>query len=134
MKVIIDRLNEGDKQTESLLTILNEKEETIFNCYTLELPWNDNKKQISCIPKGEYNVEKRQSTKYKNHFHVLDVPNRSYILIHQGNYNWHTKGCILVGKTLTDINGDGLRDVTSSVATMNKLNDILPNYFKLQIR
>jgi hypothetical protein len=134
MKVIIDRLNEGDKQTESLFTILNEKEETIFNCYTLELPWNDNKKQISCIPKGEYNVEKRQSTKYKNHFHVLDVPNRSYILIHQGNYNWHTKGCILVGKTLTDINGDGLRDVTSSVATMNKLNDILPNYFKLQIR
>jgi len=134
MKVIIDRLNEGDKQTESLFTILNEKEETIFNCYTLELPWNDNKKQISCIPKGEYNVEKRQSTKYKNHFHVLDVPNRSYILIHQGNYNWHTKGCILVGKTLTDINGDGLRDVTSSVVTMNKLNDILPNYFKLQIR
>jgi len=134
MKVIIDRLNEGDKQTESLFTILNEKEETIFNCYTLELPWNDNKKQISCIPKGEYNVEKRQSTKYKNHFHVLDVPNRSYILIHQGNYNWHTKGCILVGKTLTDINGDGLRDVTGSVATMNKLNDILPNYFKLQIR
>jgi len=134
MRVIIDRLNEGDKQTESLLTILNEKEETIFNCYTLELPWNDNKKQISCIPKGEYNVEKRQSTKYKNHFHVLDVPNRSYILIHQGNYNWHTKGCILVGKTLTDINNDGLRDVTSSVATMNKLNDILPNYFKLQIR
>ena len=134
MKVIIDRLNEGEKQTESLLTVLNEKEETIFNCYTLELPWNDNKKQVSCIPKGEYNVEKRQSTKYKNHFHVLDVPNRSYILIHQGNYNWHTKGCILVGKTLTDINGDGLRDVTSSVATMNKLNKILPNYFKLEIR
>ena len=134
MKVIIDTLNEGDKQTESLLTILNDKEEKIFNCYTLELPWNDNKKRISCIPKGEYNVEKRQSTKYKNHFHVLDVPNRSYILIHQGNYNWHTKGCILVGKTLTDINGDGLRDVTSSVSTMNKLNEILPNYFKLQIR
>jgi len=134
MKLIIDRLNEGEKQTESLLTVLNEKEETIFNCYTLELPWNDNKKQVSCIPKGKYNVEKRQSTKYKNHFHVLDVPNRSYILIHQGNYNWHTKGCILVGKTLTDINGDGLRDVTSSVATMNKLNKILPNYFKLEIR
>ena len=134
MKVIIDTLNEGDKQTESLLTILNDKDEKIFNCYTLELPWNDNKKRISCIPKGEYNVEKRQSTKYKNHFHVLDVPNRSYILIHQGNYNWHTKGCILVGKTLTDINGDGLRDVTSSVSTMNKLNEILPNYFKLQIR
>lgn len=133
MKVIIDRLTEGEKQTEGLLTVYN-GEEKIFNCYTLELPWLDNAKRISCIPKGVYNVEKRQSTKYKHHFHVLDVPNRSYILIHQGNYNWHTKGCILVGATLTDINADGLRDTTSSVATMNKLNKILPHTFKLEIK
>ena len=133
MKVVIDRLTEGEKQTEGLLTVYS-NEEKIFYCYTLELPWLDNQKRISCIPKGVYNVEKRYSTKYKHHFHVLDVPNRSYILIHQGNYNWHTKGCILVGKTLTDINADGLRDTTSSVATMNKLNEILPNTFKLEIR
>jgi len=133
MKVVIDRLTEGEKQTEGLLTVYS-NEEKIFYCYTLELPWLDNQKRISCIPKGTYNVEKRYSTKYKHHFHVLDVPNRSYILIHQGNYNWHTKGCILVGKTLTDINADGLRDTTSSVATMNKLNEILPNTFKLEIR
>lgn len=133
MKVTIDRLTEGEKQTEGLLTVYN-GEEKIFNCYTLELPWLDNAKRISCIPKGVYNVEKRQSTKYKHHFHILDVPNRSYILIHQGNYNWHTKGCILVGKTLTDINADGLRDTTSSVATMNKLNKILPHTFKLEIK
>lgn len=133
MKVTIDRLTEGEKQTEGLLTVYN-GEEKIFNCYTLELPWLDNAKRISCIPKGTYNVEKRQSTKYKHHFHILDVPNRSYILIHQGNYNWHTKGCILVGKTLTDINADGLRDTTSSVATMNKLNKILPHTFKLEIK
>ncbi len=133
MKVIINRITEGEKQTESVLSVINEKEETIFQCYTLELPWLNNQRRVSCIPKGEYNVEKRQSTKYKHHFHVLDVPGRSYILIHRGNYNWHTKGCILVGRTLTDINGDGLRDVTSSVATMNKLNKILPGYFKLEI-
>ena len=78
--------------------------------------------------------KKRYSTKYKNHFHVLDVPNRSYILIHHGNYHKHTLGCILVGKTLTDINGDGYRDVTSSVATMNALNKVLPETFKLTIK
>lgn len=133
MKVTIDRLTEGENQTEGLLTVY-QGEEKIFNCYTLELPWKDNEKRVSCIPKGVYNVEKRQSTKYKHHFHILDVPNRSYILIHQGNYNWHTKGCILVGKTLTDINADGLRDTTSSVATMNKLNKILPQTFKLEIK
>lgn len=133
MKVAIDRLTEGEKQTEGLLTVfLDDKK--IFNCYSLELPWLDNQHQVSCIPKGTYNVEKRYSTKYKHHFHVLDVPNRSYILIHNGNYNWHTKGCILVGKTLTDINKDGLRDTTSSVETLNKLNEILPNTFKLTIK
>lgn len=133
MKVIIDRLTEGEKQTEGLLTVYN-NEEKIFYCYTLELPWLDNQKRISCIPKGTYNVEKRYSTKYKSHFHILDVPNRSYILIHNGNFNSQTLGCILVGRTMTDINGDGLRDVTSSVATMKKLNKILPNYFKLIIK
>lgn len=133
MKVTIDRLTEGENQTEGLLTVY-QGEEKIFNCYTLELPWKDNEKRVSCIPKGVYNVEKRQSTKYKHHFHILDVPNRSYILIHQANFVRQLKGCIAVGATLTDIDKDGLRDVTSSVATMNKLNKILPQTFKLEIK
>ena len=64
----------------------------------------------------------------------MDVPNRSYILIHSGNYNKHTLGCILVGATLSDINGDGYRDTTNSKETLNKLNEILPDYFKLTIK
>jgi hypothetical protein len=138
MRVEIKRITEGSEQTEGVLTVYQdcegcEGEEAVFRCYTLELPWKDNKKRISCIPKNEYNVEKRYSTKYKNHFHILDVPNRSYILVHSGNYNRHTLGCVLVGKTLTDINGDGLRDTTHSKSTMKKLNDILPPYFKITI-
>lgn len=133
VRVEIDRITEGDNQTEGILTVLKGVKKE-FQCYTLELSWKDNKKRVSCIPKGVYNVEKRYSTKYKHHFHVLDVPNRSYILIHQGNFNYHTLGCILVGRTMTDINGDGLRDVTASVITMNKLNKILPNTFKLTIK
>ncbi len=133
IKVIIDRLNYSEKQTEGLLTIY-ENSEIIFNCWTLELPNLNNRQIVSCIPEGNYKVVKRSSTKYKNHFHVLDVPNRSYILIHNGNYNYHTKGCILVGKVLKDINKDGLRDVTSSKSTMNKLNKLLPESFELIIK
>ena len=139
MRLEIKRFDQDHKeQTEGVATIYQncnecESEKKVFSFYTLELGWNDNEKRISCIPKGTYNVEKRSSPKYKNHFHILDVPNRSMILIHNGNYNTHTKGCILVGRTLTDINGDGLRDVTSSIQTLNKLNDILPPYFKLTI-
>lgn len=133
MKVEIKRITEREKQTEGVLTVYDGGKK-IFQCYTLELPYKGNQKRISCIPKETYNVEKRYSAKYKNHFHILDVPNRSYILIHQGNFNYHTLGCILVGRTMTDINGDGLRDVTASVLTMNKLNKILPNTFKLTIK
>ena len=133
IKVIIDRLNYSEKQTEGLLTVYDGSE-IIFNCWTLELPNLNNQKRVSCIPKGTYEVVKRSSTKYKAHFHVLNVPNRSYILIHNGNYNYHTKGCLLVGKTLKDINNDGLRDVTSSKVTLNKLNKILPNDFELTIK
>jgi len=134
MKVEIERITFRDKQTEGILTVYDVCNEVVFKCYTLELEEDCNAQRDDCIPRNKYNVEKRYSTKYKNHFHVLDVPNRSYILIHSGNYNKHTLGCILVGKTLTDINGDGYRDTTSSKVTMNKLNDVLPDYFKLTIK
>ena len=52
-----------------------------FSGKTIELEYNDNKKQISCIPPGQYTVRKRTSTKYGNHFHIIDVPNRDFILI-----------------------------------------------------
>lgn len=113
--------------------ILKDGEREIFNCKTLELPWRDNNINISCIPAGKYEVVKRFSEKYKKHFHLLNVPGRSMILIHSGNYYTDTKGCILVGETLTDINADGYRDVTSSRITMAKLTQLLPERFEITI-
>jgi hypothetical protein len=42
---------------------------TLFNsgkflCHTIELPWNDNKRNISCIPEGTYEVEPRFSKRF----------------------------------------------------------------------
>ena len=73
-----------------------------FYGHTLELAWNDNKKRVSCIPKGVYEVKKRhtEKSKYKyEHLHILDVPNREMILMHIGNYPKNSKGCILLGNT-----------------------------------
>lgn len=103
-------------------------------CKTLELPWLENKRRVSCIPEGEYTVVKRNSPKYKNHFHILEVPNRDWILIHHGNFYTDILGCILVGENHVDINRDGLLDVTNSVATMKKLNTIFPDKFKLIVK
>ncbi len=73
-----------------------------FYGHTLELSWKDNKKRVSCIPKGVYEVKKRhtEESKYKyEHLHILDVEDRELILMHIGNYPKNSKGCILLGNT-----------------------------------
>lgn len=136
MKVVIERFRTQtncDKQTLGIMFVVDELNRIVFDCFTLELPNFSNKKKVSNISEGKYNVVKRNSPKYGNHFHILNVPNRDYILIHQGNYYTQIEGCVLVGKELTDINKDGLKDVTNSVATMKILNDLLPDNFELEI-
>jgi len=68
--------------------------------YTIERPWLDNATNISCIPTGDYRcvfLPRSGSGKYKKVFHILDVPKRSGILIHNGNLVRHSKGCIIIG-------------------------------------
>ena len=71
-------------------------------CDTLELPYRDNQKSISCIPTGEYKVRLRlpreSATRHYIHLLVKDVKDRSHILFHRGNTAKDTKGCILVGQ------------------------------------
>lgn len=70
-------------------------------CYTIELPWRDNKPQVSCIPEGTYMLVKRYSDKFKHHLLVQDVPDRSLILIHPANNaELELKGCIAPVSTL----------------------------------
>lgn len=105
------------EQTKGELFVLDENAQVLFQCYTLELPWRENQQDISCIPKGRYSVVPRWSQKYKDHLHILDVPGREWILIHEANFVSQLRGCIAVGRGRMDINGDGLKDITSSVAT-----------------
>jgi len=70
-------------------------------CDTLENPYINNERNISCIPEGQYKVRLRlaRESASRDYLHLLvqDVPNRSYILFHRGNTAKDTSGCILVG-------------------------------------
>jgi len=103
--------------------------------YTLELPWKDNQRRVSCIPTGIYEVIAHNAPNYPKatSYWLQNVPNRSEILIHYGNFHKDTKGCILPGKELLDINGDNNLDVTSSVNVMRELNKVLPDKFLIEI-
>ena len=123
------------KQTEGELYVYD-GDKMVFECKTLELPWKNNANQISCIDDGIYTGVKRltPSSQFKyEHIHIKNVANRKWILIHAGNYSRQVLGCILVGDKLTDIDGDGLRDVTNSRKTLEKLLTFLDDEFDIEI-
>lgn len=130
MTILFIEREYSDNVTLSHLSVFDTQTNThIFKCKGVELPWRDNQRNISCFPEGFYVMKKRWSPRFGNHFKFLDVPNRSYILIHRGNFVSDLRGCLAVGDSHRDINGDGILDVTNSVATMNKLNEVLPKEF-----
>lgn len=57
----------------------------VLTCFTIELPWKENARRVSCIPEAKYKLGKRWSEKYKDHIEILKVPGRQYILIHPAN-------------------------------------------------
>lgn len=73
----------------------------IFSCISLELPWRDNKPQVSCVPEGEYQIKYEYSNKFKQFLWELKgVPDRSEIKIHPANNVHELLGCIALGRNL----------------------------------
>jgi|TARA_R110000796_G_scaffold72775_5_gene164181 hypothetical protein len=81
-----------------------------FLCYTLEDEHRAFKvKGETRIPSGTYNIQLRKEGGFHSRYnkkypsihrgmlHVVDVPNFEYILIHTGNTDEHTAGCLIVG-------------------------------------
>lgn len=90
--ILIERQYIDDSCTLGYLSIDKE-----VICHTLELPWVDNQNYISSIPKGKYKGILRYDKSDGWRIQLKDVPNRSGIQIHIGNYTEEIKGCVLVG-------------------------------------
>lgn len=103
---------------------------------TLELSWKNNQRNISCIPKGTYDVKWTFSPKFMKYtYEIQGVPNRSGIRIHTGNYFTQIQGCILVGNGYKDVNGDGRLDVINSKNSIGEIESLLNKKpFKLIIK
>jgi|SRR5690606_23165062 len=92
-----------------------------FISYAIELPWKMNESEVSCIPEGEYFIEKRYSRKFKSHLNVKDVEDRDLILIHPANNALlELDGCIA---PVTKLSGPGL-GLQSRIA-FKKLMDLV---------
>jgi hypothetical protein len=64
-------------------------------CHTIELPWLQNKRNVSCIPEGRYELKKRYTSKRGHHLVVHNVHGRDGILLHPANdAQKELRGCI----------------------------------------
>jgi len=115
--VVITRGKDNGVQT--IGKLVAKKGGAIFSCDVLELSWKNNQSNISCIPKGLYDVKYTFSWKFKKYtYEIQKVPNRTGIRQHVGNTYKQIQGCILLGVSPKDINGDGQIDVTNSQNTV----------------
>lgn len=92
-------------------------------CFTIELPWKNNKHKISCIPEGKYHVMIRCNKQFGWHLLVTGVQNRDGILMHPANNALaELKGCIApVTKLIKSGVGSGSRNA------LKKLLDLIFN-------
>lgn len=105
MLITVNRIISDDDTTVSTVAV-----DGRFICFGLEDEFREEKLVSETrIPAGRYKVGVRETggfhTRYKKKFpdthrgmlHVLDVPGFEFILIHIGNTDADTAGCLLVG-------------------------------------
>lgn len=118
-RIEVDTVKYGDC-TLGRMTVRGQR--GVHHCFTLELPWLNNRTNISCIPEGEYKYFARKSPSNGNVLQLEDVPDRTYIQVHSGNYTSQIAGCILVGDSIRFLDGDTIPDVANS---RHALGDVL---------
>ena len=127
------RYSSGADSTLGLL-FENGPEGREFLAYTLEDEFREEKLSAETrIPEGTYDIKlrtvggfhSRYAAKFgtpwhKGMLHVQDVPGFEYILIHTGNTDEHTMGCLLVADSSTqNITKDGF--VGASVSAYKRI-------------
>ena len=139
-RAVISRKNRQLVTTGCLLCFNDDQ--VILSIKSLELPWKNNQKGVSCIPQNTYLCKKVKSPSKNKKiggwvYLLMDVPGRSAVEIHIGNFasgiKVDTEGCILVGMRHTDINLDGIVDIAESTEAMKAMLAVMPDEFYLTI-
>jgi hypothetical protein len=126
MNILVDRITSDNNATLSVVYIDGE-----FSCFGLEDEYRAHKIPAETrIPSGKYKIGVRREggfhEKYNRRFplfhvgmlEVLSVLNFTNILIHIGNTDDDTAGCLLIGGIATTTSGLGLSSSTNSYKTL----------------
>lgn len=106
----------------------------IFVCYTMEDEIRDKKvKGETAVPYGVYKLGLRYSPKFTpvyghDMIHIMNVPGFEYILLHPGNTDYDTDGCLLVGDSIGRLNNQDA--VLNSKDTYKALYPVVVAFIK----
>ena len=145
MKLEVLRYKSDDNHTLGAMFEVKEDGSREFMCYTLEDEHREEKvRSETRIPAGEYEIKLRTvggfHSKYSRRFRDIhkgmlwlqDVPNFKWILIHCGNTDQDTAGCLLVGQTQQDNfigrSTQAYLDIYPRIAEAVKSNKVTINY------
>lgn len=133
MEIFVDRIV-SDKQT----TISSISVDRYFHCFGLEDEFRTVKVPGETrIPSGTYQVgvrsfggiHERYAVRFKDihmgMLEILEVPGFTHVLIHCGNTEKHTDGCLLVGQQANTIPGQ-MRIANSSLAYKRFYLHVIP--------
>ncbi|EJW3068657.1 hypothetical protein OBY49_001174 [Campylobacter coli] len=113
MKVTINRRYTGKTCVIGKFKVLDDEEKILFECFSLE----EDKEGLESgkdlrIPEGNYNLRRHTPSRFENTLRSItkkddtminvyndEVPSSRAILIHWGNTDKDTQGCILLGLT-----------------------------------
>ena len=133
MKIVtLTRLSSAGDRTLGVMHIYSDLQEQARFC-TLELPWKDNNRRVSCIPAGKYKMVPEKHAKFGKSFRISGVGSRDGIMIHRGNYTKDTTGCILAGMRFADLDGDGWFDIAQSTQALDYMYQFIIEEAELHI-
>lgn len=105
-------------------------------CVTLEPPDLLNVQNKSSIPGPQsYYCQKIISPKFGKTFEIMDVPKRSNVLFHPGNYVEETEACVLLGESWWKFDPAGERGIKNSGSTFKRFMEVMEevSVFRLAI-
>lgn len=125
-RVVVLRCSGNEKSKYGILSVIDD-ERILFICRTIE-----NLEKI--FPDGIYPLKLEHSPKFNRDlwelYEVTGYPGqparrRAEIKIHNVAYYYQLDGCIGVGASHVDLNGDGINDITSSKDYLNKFMEAM---------
>lgn len=135
----LKRLRSNAQGTFGSFALLDTNSAPIYSAFSLELPWRNNAKSVSCVPAtahnlppGLYTCRFTWSPRFKRRMYLIEAPyGRTGIRIHSANLAGDVKlgfraqlnGCIALGKRIGVL--DGQAAVLSSAPAVYELERLL---------